>query len=422
MSEKPVEMSAGRRIVRNAASLVLGDAAGDVFAGYAIILAATSLGPAGFGRLSEAQAFVEPIEALAALGLGNVALTTAARRGACDGALRGTVLGIRMMSAVCAIAIGLGLTLALGRGHLLPLLGVCAAAMVVTPASVVSLLPFQFHQTIHRRIAVPAVIGMVSLASAYAAFWLYRQPLGFQLATLVSALVAAGLNFRWAQRIYPGRLYFDRALAWDLLRLGWPAAVLEFVVTLYMRASYFFLHDAGAAVQGQYAAADRLLRPVMGIAGAVVVSALPAVALLAAQGKHAALQASYRTSVARVAVGFLPIAVGAWLLAGPLLHRFVPEYSDAIWPFRILVVGAFFMFLNMLSTTYIVALGQFRTIMIVAICDLFIYFLLALYLIPRYGAIGAAVATATMEAVNTLMQLAVVYRLLGRAQPELETN
>ena len=83
-------MSAGRRIVRNAASVVLGDAAGDVFAGYAIILAATSLGPAGFGRLSEAQAFVEPFDALAALGLGNVALTTAARRGACDGALRGT--------------------------------------------------------------------------------------------------------------------------------------------------------------------------------------------------------------------------------------------------------------------------------------------------------------------------------------------
>ena len=112
----------------------------------------------------------------------------------------------------------------------------------------------------------------------------------------------------------------------------------------------------------------------------------------------------------------------AWLLAGPLLHRFVPEYSDAIWPFRVLVVGAFFVFLNMLSTTYIVALGQFRTIMIVAICNLFIYFLLALYLIPRYGAIGAAVATATMEAVSTLMQLVVVYRLLGRAPKTLETN
>jgi O-antigen/teichoic acid export membrane protein len=81
----------------------------------------------------------------------------------------------------------------------------------------------------------------------------------------------------------------------------------------------------------------------------------------------------------------------------------------------VLVVGAFFMFLNMLSTTYIIALGKFRTIMVVAVLNLFVYLVVALYLIPRYGAIGAAIATSTMEAANTLMQLTVVHHLLRRA-------
>ena len=409
------ELGAGRRIARNAASIVLGDAAGEVFNGYAIVLAATSLGPAGFGRLSEGQAFMEPFDALAALGLGSVAITMAARRGDCDGALRGTVWGIRSISAVIAALIGISMALIAGRGYLMPLLIVFGLNMSTVPASLASVMPFQFHQTIHRRIAVPAFIGLSRLASAYAAFMVWRSPVGFQAAALCAGLVAAGLNYWWARRIYPTRLHFDRELAKQMLRLGWPAAVLEFVVALYTRASYFFLHSAGPAVQGQYAAADRLLKPVMAVAGAVFLSSLPTVAMLVANKKHAVLQASYRRSVVQVALGFFPIAGLAWLLASWLLHRFAPEYSGAIWPFRVLILGAFFMFLNMLSTTYIVALGQFRTIMFVAVCNLFVYLALALYLIPRYGAVGAAVATSTMEAVNTLMQLSIVHHLLNRA-------
>jgi hypothetical protein len=117
-----LKSGAGRRIARNAASIVLGDAAGEIVGGYAIVLAATSLGPAGFGRLSEAQAFMEPFDALAALGLGSVALTMAARRGDCDGALRGTVWGIRSLSTIVAAIIGLSMALATGRGYLMPLL------------------------------------------------------------------------------------------------------------------------------------------------------------------------------------------------------------------------------------------------------------------------------------------------------------
>ncbi len=415
MNEAPPQLSAGRRIVRNAASILIGDAAGEIFVGYAIVLAAGSLGPAGFGRLSEAQAFMEPFDSLAAFGLGNVAISMAARRGDCDGALRGTVWGIRTISAVMAALLGVTMAVATGRGALLPILTVFAVGMLVSPATVVALLPFQFHQTIHRRVAVPFVVGLVRLAGAYLAFCFLRRPIGFQLAMLAAAIVGAAVNWAWAARVYNDRLRFDKQLAIAMLRLGWPAAVLEFFVALYTRAAYFFLHDAGAAAQGQYAAADRLLKPVMAVAGAVFLSSLPTVAGMVAKRENAALQSTYRRSVLQVAFGFLPFGALAWLLAEWLLRRFAPAYSGAIWPFRVLIVGAFFMFLNMLSTTYIVALGQFRTMMIVSVFNLFVYLLLATYLVPIYGAVGAAIATASMEAVNSIVQLNIVYRLLARA-------
>jgi len=247
---KPVR-SASFRIARNAASLLLGNAAGELLASYALVLTAVSLGPAGFGTLSEAQAFMEPFESLAALGLGSVAVTVAARRTGCDGQLRGTVWGIRSVSAVIGAALGVGIAFATGRGHLWPLLLTFAAGMLFTPIAAVSNLPYQYNQTIHKRIAVPFLVSAVRLGATYGALALLNAPLGYQLAALAATLVSALLQRAWARRDYPDLLRFDPALARDLLRLGWPAAALEFIVSCYSRASYFLLHRSGPSVQGE---------------------------------------------------------------------------------------------------------------------------------------------------------------------------
>jgi O-antigen/teichoic acid export membrane protein len=80
------------------------------------------------------------------------------------------------------------------------------------------------------------------------------------------------------------------------------------------------------------------------------------------------------------------------------------------------MLGVFFMFLNQLSATFIMALGKFRMIMTVAIVNFAVYLALAPQLIPLYGASGAAVATTAMEIINTVMQLVLVYHLLRESQ------
>ena len=76
------------------------------------------------------------------------------------------------------------------------------------------------------------------------------------------------------------------------------------------------------------------------------------------------------------------------------------------------------MFLNQLSTTFVLALGRFRALMWIATGNLVAYLVLAAVMVPRYGAIGAAVAAAGMEALNTVVQLIVVSRLLEAARRE----
>ena len=117
----------------------------------------------------------------------------------------------------------------------------------------------------------------------------------------------------------------------------------------------------------------------------------------------------------RVTQCLIPLLAVAAVVAPFLLRTYAPQYKDATLPFRILSVGALFMFLNQLSTTFVVALGRFRVIMVNSCVNFAVYVILATRLIPRFGATGAAAATSIMEAINTIIQVVIVLALLRSA-------
>ncbi len=264
----------------------------------------------------------------------------------------------------------------------------------------------------HRLIALPFLASVVRLGLAYMAFFYYRTPIGYVIAGCVASLTLYALQAYTAHRFYPTKLVFDRQLARRLVLAAWPAAVLEVVVMIYLRGSYFLLGSSGADVLGQYAAADRLVRPFLSVSAAIVASSLPTVAMIAADHQFERLRRVYRSSVLRASSVLLPVAIAASAVMPWVLDRFAPAYRPAMAPFRVLVFGGMFMFLNQLSSTFIIGMGRFRTIMFIALGNLCVYFSLAAYLVPRFAATGAAAATSIMEGLNTVVQLVVVRHLI----------
>jgi O-antigen/teichoic acid export membrane protein len=409
---KSAAPGATMRIARNAISMLVSDAGGEVVTSYAVALAALSLGPSGFGALSASQAFMDPFDVLAGFGLSSIAVTLAARRGGCDGSLRGTLLVLRSGFAVVGGATAVLVALFTGRSEFVPLLLVLSLATLSAPVGHTSVLPFQYDQAMHRLIALPFLASVVRLGLAYMAFFYHRTPLGYVVAGCVASIVLYALQALTAHRYYPVKLRFDKELAWGLVVAAWPAAVLEVIVMIYLRGSYFLLGSAGGEVLGQYAAADKLVRPFLSVSSAVVASSLPTVAMIAADQQFERLRRIYRSSILRATSILLPVAVAASAVLPRALERFAPDYRAAAGPFRILVFGGMFMFLNQLSSTFIIGMGRFRTIMFIAIANLFVYFGLATYLVPRFAASGAAAATSLMEGLNTIVQLIVVRHLI----------
>jgi O-antigen/teichoic acid export membrane protein len=345
-----------------------------------------------------------------------VAITLAARRGGLDATLRGTILGLSGLFAVGSIALALGLAALTGRGGPLPVVALACVAIALVPLSAAASLPFQYAQAMHKVVALPFFLGLFRLGTAWLAWRAMRTVVGFQLSATLTGALSAALMLVVSRRVYGLRLRFDRGVARELLALAWPAAALEFVVMAYMRASYLLLHDAGARVQGEYAAADQLAKPVLVVTGALMASSLPTVAAIAAGREFDRLTRVFRTALVRALQVLVPLATGVFFLAPYILRKLAPDYVGATTPFRVLLVGTLFMCLNQLSSTFIVAMGRFRLFLMVAAVNFAVYLSLATRLIPRYQASGAAVATAVMEAVNTVMQLVIVAILLRHAR------
>jgi O-antigen/teichoic acid export membrane protein len=409
---KAAAPGASMRIARNAISMLVSDASGEVLVTYAVALAALSLGPAGFGVLSAGQAFMDPFDALAGFGLSSIAITFSARRRGCDGTLRGTMLGLRGGFAAIGALTAVLSAIVLGRRELVPLLLVLSIATMGAPVAQTAVLPFQYEQSMHRLIALPTLASVVRLGLAYLAFFYYRTPLGFIIAVAGAAISLNLLQAFAAHRYYPVKFKFDKQLARDLLAAAWPAAVLEVVGMFYLRGSYFLLGSAGADALGQYAAADKLVRPFITVSSAIVASSLPTVATIAADHQYERLQRIYYKAILRATSALIPIVIAASFAVPWGLARFAPAYLPAIGPFRILVFGGMFMFLNQISCTFIIGMGRFRTIMFIALGNMAIYFSLAAYLVPRYSASGAAAATSLMEGINTVVQLMAVRRII----------
>jgi len=401
------------RVARNVVAILVGDAAAEAVNTVSTARSALALGPGGFGVLSAAQAFVEPFRALAAFGLSVVCMTVAARRGGADGTLVRTLGGLHAFFALVATGVVLALSAATGAGGPLPLLSVVTLSMLPVVMTVAVRVPAQYEQAMHRLVVLPLGVSLVRLALIETAVRTGNTPFWHQSAITVSAV--AGLAGTWwaVHRVYGLDGRWNRGLAMELLRTAWPIAVLDIVVTVYLKAAYLFLRPQGAVVLGTYAAAERLAQPLLGLCAAIVSSSLPLVARAAAHRDRHELAVAYRRTIRGATLFVLPTVAAAAVGAPWVLSRFAPEYARAARPLQILLAGVLFMFLNQLSSMFIIGVGRYRTLMIVAIGNLGMYVALASWLVPRYGAVGSALATTVMEGVNCVVQVVIVGVLLG---------
>ncbi len=169
---------------------------------------------------------------------------------------------------------------------------------------------------------------------------------------------------------------------------------------------------------GIYGAASPAARVALAFAMALSAVLLPRVSALSASGRRGeltrTLAGSFRATV--MVLGGVSLITGIFAKELVVL-LFGSTYAEAAEPLRVLVAGSFFYGLFSVSTGALQGLGKPEAPARILTLAVLLEVALCLLLIPEYGMMGAASASAASSAAAGVLAMVTLYREVGRRKP-----
>lgn len=365
------------------------------------------LGREDFGLLSYALAFAGVFAALAPLGLEAIAVREIIRDPNQGGKWVGTVVGFRAAAALIFAFVGSALILVL-RPHdfralwLIAILGAGAIFQALDSGE----LWFQAHAQM-RRLVLPRLILLVAMNGLkVGAILAGAGVLWFALLTVVEQAVSGGLSWIFARRALGVKNppVFEIARGWRALRVCWPLAASALAVVLYMKSSQLVVGQMmGDSALAIYAAAARVPDAALFVPMILASSLLPWLLRSQAQGAadYRAVRLRYFRLNALLGWGIcLPLCVGA---AGVVELLFGTPYREAGPVMAVYVWSLLFVFLGVARAQHLYNENRTHISLWYSLVGLAVNLLGCLLLIPRWGAMGAAVATVLSQMASAFL-------------------
>jgi O-antigen/teichoic acid export membrane protein len=285
--------------------------------------------------------------------------------------------------------IGLNVFLAVGRIEKFNLLDLTAQAFVLLNALVaLVILKSGLRTLVSLNTAAAAVIGLVIIGL----IWSYGSKLKDGL--------------RWV----PDRKLFAR-----MMRYGIKFHISILAGALIVRADLLVVnHYRGPSEAGVYSVASQVALMLMLLPGVIGTLLFPRVA---AEQDGGGATTCRVTRHAAFVMFFICLAAIPLSLILPLLYG--PDFSDVPTQLLILLPGVFLIGLESVVVQHANAMGLPRTIPLFWIATLLTNIILVFVLVPRYGALGAAVASTFCYTLIFLLVVAHFHSTTGRSFSEM---
>lgn len=407
MAEPGAATSGARRLAGNAAWLTAGQLVSKVASVVFVVIVARAVGVREYGYFTFATAFVPLFLAFGTLGIDAAVIRELARNREQLSELFTSGLCVRLVTAVGALALSLGLAplFADARLAVLTVLVVGVALFIDELTTYVATVFKAFEQI--RFHAVALVVNRIG--STFLALVAYLADAGLVVITVtyflgsLGALLYAVLALR--RHFPPVRLSAARrATALRLLRIGAPlgvAAVLN--MALFRLDTVMVQAIEGAEEVGLYGVAFRFFESFLFLTWMLTDLTF---ARISRQGRGERSTRTLELSVTVTLTAYLPLFVGSlfvapWIVSTLFGERYAEAARAVPWlTFALVCYGITYQ-----VRTAWMALGGRRAIAWIAAVALAINVPLNLLLIPRYGFVGAAVATAAVSALELVLTL-----------------
>lgn len=371
------------------------------------LVIARLLGAAALGRYAQAIAVLALLDMLARSGLGSglvrfIAVGVANRDPA---AIRGTArLGVGLATLVSAVlAVALAATapsLASGVLHdrqLTPLLRWAALTLPFMSFTNAALAATQGFRTMRAAARVglfiePGIRLVLTTGLLLAGTGLTTAMSAMVVSNALSAVLAAAALHRLLKRVPPARPRYEPS---RLLRFSGVAGAAAFATTGLLWADTLLLGAMrGSSAVGRYNVATRIVVLATFVMPAVTAAFAPRIADLHQRGRTDSLHRSYQAATSWIVRLSLPAFAMLLVFPTDLLRVFGHGYADAAAVTMILAGGKLVDAATGPSGMMLNMSGRPALSVVDNLAVLILNVILNLWLIPRYGVVGAAVAWA----------------------------
>lgn len=407
----PAVTGATQRVLGNVLSLAGGAIAARAVAFIGTAFVARQLGPEGFGIIGFAAAICGYMSIAVSAGFNDVGAREVARRPQEAAAIAAGVTAVRVLLALGALALTIGVALLLPKPPLVRLVVALTGLSFLALALDTSWVYKGLERT--RRVGVAQVLAQAMFVVTV--LLLVRQPghvVVVPVAQFAGELAAAALlGAPLLALARSGRVGIHLAEGIRILRVSAFWALSRLLRTLIYTFDVILLGVMlGEWEVGLYAAAYRFCFLVLAISHATHNAYIAVFARAAREGRAALEDVATRSSHLSLAMA-LPLVVGGVIVAAPLLILlFGVEYAGGTRAFQILLISIGVVFVNGTLHNLLLVHERMRQETLIIAVAAVVNVAANLVLIPSHGILGAAVATVMAETIIVVLGFGVVLR------------
>ncbi|WP_348653163.1 flippase [uncultured Sulfurimonas sp.] len=361
------------------------------------------LGPEQFGMLNYAISFTALFGILSSLGLNTLATRELLTNPQDSQYIMGTSFLLSFVGAIVLLPIAVfSVSVVRPDNELIFIMVLIISSTFFFKSFSVIKYWFESHVQAKYSVIVEALLVFISAFIKGTLIYLEAPLVAFAWAVLVeSILMAFGLIAMYlskSNKIFSWKVSFEKSKY--LLKKAYPLILAGGVYVFFTRIDQVMLGSmVGDESVGIYAVAVRLSEGWIFVPGIIAISFFPAMLNARKKDYSLYLQRTQHLLNLMVLLGVL-VAIGTTFIASPLVNLiFGQHYEESSLVLVIHIWGMVFTAISIISFRYFLSEGLQIYSFYRAFVGLILNIVLNYFLIPIYGAVGAAIATAISQMV-----------------------
>jgi O-antigen/teichoic acid export membrane protein len=260
-------------------------------------------------------------------------------------------------------------------------------------------------------VAIKVVVGVTVLV-------LFKSLVLVFLTILISrGFSTLFLSFVLKKEMGSIKFLWDKRFTWSLFKSTLTFTAITVVAATYWRLDILMLSSMmNETAVGFYSAAYRFFAIALLISESYVIAFFPVISKL-----HLESAQKFRyvcgKSIKWLFIALVPVTLGLWLLGQNLITLiYGEEFTASFSVFRILILALVPMAVAQVFARTLLASGNQRVDLLINIVGLGLNFALNLFFIPKYGIVGAALATFIVTCANLAILSGILWHKLFDAQ------